>query len=526
MKRAAPGAASGAWTMGVGLAAVAAILWVRFYALSRGLPHEASPDEARAVEAALSWSSAGPAALWPGLLAGVYGLGFGVWSVFGLRRGPADFAALSAFSPAAFLLAARVLAAMLAAAALVVVAKTETRGTDRAGRRPLGAWLLAFAPLAVEQARAGAPDALALLACAGALFAALRHQEGGSGGWLLACGAAAGAACAARLSAFPVLALAPAAWLMRADERERASWSLGAAALAVAAYFCSSPASLLAFPELSAQALETLAGTDWSAEALTAAARAAALAAWSWGGPGSLAGLCSLAGAVLLLRRDARRGVLLAGCAIIGLGGGRAAALPALAVLAGEALSALAGASAPRRLLLALLAVAPGFAVSAAATWRDALPDTRVLAARWLKETVPSGRTVLLDLPAVSPFAIPSREQAEEQALRAEAAGSSRARHLRALAERHPGGGWRLHRLQRAGRASGDFLDVRPGLDPVRALRVDWVVTSNEGVDPARARELATFFSELAEQGELVREFRPEEGKAVGPWLRVWNLRR
>jgi hypothetical protein len=77
-----------------------------------------------------------------------------------------------------------------------------------------------------------------------------------------------------------------------------------------------------------------------------------------------------------------------------------------------------------------------------------------------------------------------------------------------------------------ASQADGDFLDVRPGLDPVRAVRANWVVTSSIGADPRRARELATFFSELASGADLMKEFPFEPGQTAGPWLRVWKLRR
>src|SRR5262249_6611466 len=110
---------------------------------------------------------------------------------------------------------------------------------------------------------------------------------------------------------------------------------------------------------------------------------------------------------------------------------------------------------------------------------------------------------------------------------------------FRAMSEHHPGGGWRVYRVQRSpadlwssprhvaeSQADGDFLDVRPGLDVARAARVDYVVTSSYGADPRRARELATFFSELAEQAELVREFPSQPGSSVGPWLRAFRLRR
>jgi hypothetical protein len=130
-------------------------------------------------------------------------------------------------------------------------------------------------------------------------------------------------------------------------------------------------------------------------------------------------------------------------------------------------------------------------------------------------------------------------EQCEELAARAAAHGSPRARLFRAMAARHPGGGWRVERVRRSPRdlwsaprhvaesqADGDFLDVRPGLDVARAARVDYVVTSSFGADPRRSRELATFFSELAAHADLVREFPSEPGRTVGPWLRVYRLRR
>jgi len=107
------------------------------------------------------------------------------------------------------------------------------------------------------------------------------------------------------------------------------------------------------------------------------------------------------------------------------------------------------------------------------------------------------------------------------------------------MAAKHPGGGYRVFRIQRSARdlwtaprlvaqsqGDGDFLDVRPGLDPVRAVRVDYVITSSIGADPRRTREYATFFDELAAQADLVREFPSEPGKNAGPWLRVYRLRR
>jgi hypothetical protein len=132
-----------------------------------------------------------------------------------------------------------------------------------------------------------------------------------------------------------------------------------------------------------------------------------------------------------------------------------------------------------------------------------------------------------------------TQQQCADLADRAEKNKSSRSRLFRAMASRHPGGGWRIYRVQRAARdlwssskhvaqsqADGDFLDVRPGLDVARAARIDWIVTSSFGADPRRSRELSTFFSELGAQAELVREFPFQAGAVVGPWLRVYHLKR
>ena len=156
-----------------------------------------------------------------------------------------------------------------------------------------------------------------------------------------------------------------------------------------------------------------------------------------------------------------------------------------------------------------------------------------------MRANIPEGETILLDVPHASPRAIPSKEQCADLAARTGAAGSPRAKLWRAMAERHPGGGWRVYRIKRsagdlfsspkhveASQADGDFLDVRPGLDPVRAVRAGWVVTSSFGADPRRARELASFFNELASGADLVKEFPSDPGATMGPWLRVWKLRR
>jgi hypothetical protein len=214
-------------------------------------------------------------------------------------------------------------------------------------------------------------------------------------------------------------------------------------------------------------------------------------------------------------------------------------AYPMLALLAGEGFSALGGAGRARRGLVLALALAPGLYLS----WNfDAallLPDTRAQATEWVTAHIPAGSTLLLDQAHAGPLVLMDKEQCEELAERTARAGSPRARLYRAMAAHHPGGGYRVERIQRSAadlysgpqqvaqtQAEGDYLDVRPGLDVARAARVDYVITSSFGADPRRARELATFFSELPAEADLIQEFPSEPGRNFGPWLRVYRLRR
>jgi hypothetical protein len=340
------------------------------------------------------------------------------------------------------------------------------------------------------------------------------------------------------------------AWMFCAKGRAPTSWLLGALALGAAAFVLGTPYAALDFGRFLA---------DWSDYAdlgrlrphdPAEMARSVAFNLWTFGGAGSPAGAAAVLGAALLARRDPRRLAVLAVpvaayFAVLSMspdGGWQRyllGAFPALALLAGEGLAPLAGDKPGRRALVGALALAPGLLLSFAAVHELLLPDTRALAARWLDENMAQEDSILLDMPHASPRVVPSREQCEELAARTAAAGSPRARLWRAMAERHPGGGRRVYRLARsasdlfsaprhvaASQADADIIDVRPGLDPVRAKRVAWVVTSSHGADPRRSRELASFFSELAAGAELVREFSPAPGSVVGPWLRVWRLKK
>lgn len=526
----------------------------RLVALGYGLPHVYNADEPHVVNMAVSLAkSLRPFSFkyptfWPTVLAAAYGVWFALWSGFGLLRGTLDFAAKFAFDPTGFYLIARGLSAACQLAALALIARLERGGDAR--RWPYGAALLAFSPTLVELAHASKPDSFMLLLVAASTAAALRHQADGRRGWLLASGFLGGLACSTQYTAAPAGLIVPFAWLLCSKGPGPISWLLQAGLAAVAGFALGTPYAFIDHARFA---------SDWNDYAdlgrlrphdAAETARLVLRNLWCFAGEGSLGGAAALLGLGLGVRKNAKRAVLLllpiAVYAVLlsaSFDGGvpryLLGAFPMLALLAGDGLARLGGDKAWRRGLVLALALAPGLYLTARMDRGLLRPDTRAQATEWLNANVPSGSTLLLDQPHAGPLAIMTKEQCEELAARAERNGSPRARLFQAMAARHPGGGYRIFRVQRAARdlwsspkhvalsqADGDFLDVRPGLDVARAARVDYVVTSSFGADPRRARELATFFSELAAEADLVREFPSGPDGAAGPWLRVWRLRR
>jgi hypothetical protein len=526
----------------------------RLIGIGYGLPHVYNADEPHVVNMAVSLAgSLRPFSfkyptLWPTVLAGFYGLWFVLWSGFGLLRGATEFAAKYAFAPDGFYWIARLLAAASQVAAVAMVARVE-RERDPS-RWPYGAALLAAAPILVELGHSAKPDSFMLLLVSGAFAAALRFQSGGRRGWLLASAFMAGLACSAQYTAAPAGLVVPLAWLLRAGGPAPLSWLFQAALASLGGFFVGMPYAFIDSGRFLEDWRDAGAREGFSPHEVAGTARLILRNLWCFAGEGSLAGAGAVLGLALLARRDWRKAALLfvpvaAYVAALApyLDGSNPryllGALPALALLAGEGFSFLGGTSPRRRAAVAVLALAPGLWLSARYDAGLLLPDTRAQATAWLAENVPSGSTLLLDQPHAGPFAIMTREQCADLAERVARNGSPRARLYRAMAAKHPGGGYRIYRIQRSARdlwsaprqvalsqADGDFLDVRPGLDPVRAVRVDYVFTSSYGADPRRTREFATFFDELAAQADLVKEFPSEPGRTVGPWLRVYRLRK
>ena len=538
-----------------GLAFALFAAWLRFSTASYGLPHTYNADEPHLVNMAVSFGSGSLRphsfkypTLWPTLLAGLYGLWFGFWSVFGLRKSPLDFAALYGFAPTGFYLIARLVSAAASLGAVAVMLRWER--TDDKGRWPYAALILAVAPTLVDLAHTAKPDMMMTLFASLAWACALKFQSGGARGWLYASAASVGAACSTQYTAAPIALVVPLAWALREGGAPYFTWLLQAAGFAAAAFFAGSPYVLLEFQRFIAdQADYGDLGRLRPHDAAETAARVLHNM-WTFGGDGSPAGAAALLGLGVLLWKRTKRALLLL-IPIVAYGVVLSysfdgawlrymlGVFPALAVLAGEGLNLLGGQKPWRRAAVAVLALAPGIWMSWAWLAELRLPDTRAQAEEWMIKNIPAGETILLDLPHATPRAIPSKEQCEDLAARTAAAGSPRAKLWKAMADRHPGGGWKIYRVKRqavelfsaprhvaASQADGDFLDVRPGLDPVRAVRAKYVVTSSIGADPRRTREYASFFSELAAGSDLVAEFPFEAGKVRGPWLRVWKLRR
>lgn len=526
----------------------------RLVGLACGLPHVYNADEPHVVNMAVSLSgSLRPYSfkyptLWPELLAACYGVWFVFWSGFGLARGVVDFAARYAFAPTGFYLIARGLSTAAQLAGLAALAHVERR--EKPERWAYGSAALAFSPSLVELAHAAKPDSLMFLLVIGAVAAALRHQKDGRRIWLRLSAFLAGLACSTQYTAAPACLIVPLAWLLCAKGPGPFSWLIEAGFLSALGFTLGTPFAFIDHVRFVA---------DWSdyadlgrlkAHDAAATARLVAANVWSFGGAGSPAGLAAIIGCGSLLRRDPRRTLLLAApiaayAALLSASfdGGvpryLLGAYPMLALFAGEGISVLSGRRRWLGMLLGAALIAPGAVLCWSSDAELLLPDTRAQATQWLASNIPAGAALLLDQPHSGPLAVMSLAQCQELAERLTRAGSPRASLFRAMAARHPGGGYRIVRIQRAAadlwssphhvaqsQADGDFLDVRPGLDVVRAARIDYVFTSSAGADPRRARELATFFTELSAQAELVKEFPAEPGIATGPWLRVYRLRR
>ncbi|MDE2490426.1 MAG: glycosyltransferase family 39 protein [Elusimicrobia bacterium] len=530
--------------------ALALAALVRLLGLCWGLPYTPNADEPHIVDLAVSFGAGTlrPYAfkyptLWPYLLFFLYGLYFLAWSLFGLRRSVADFAVLFAWHPGGFYLIARLAAAVFSLAAPLVLWRMEKD-------RPLAALLLAFSPVVVVEAHSGKPDTLMFLFSCAAWGFALRVLRRGARRDYWLCGTLLGLAATSQFTALPACAVLPLAALLRPGKTD---WRFLAEGIAcgAAAFLLGSPYALI----------EPRFFLSWLGGAGSYAASAASI--WKPGpflaytartlgdfaGPFSIGGALALLGLFVRPRGGGRRALLLAlpvlaYAALLSsplAAGARNprylfAVLPAWALLAADGFEALKSAT-PRRawIWLAALIVLPGLALDLSRDAKMRAPDPRAQAADWIRAHVPEGTALLMDVPHACPHLVMVRPEVEELARRTAASGSPRARLYRAMAAGHPGGGYRIYRIERTAldlgtlpkivalsQADAPMLDVRAGLAPARAAGVRWVVLSSFGARPETSPELAGFFSALKTGATLAKVF-PASSR-FWPTIEIYEL--
>lgn len=537
------------------LAALALGLAFRLWGLFWGLPHQFNADEPHLVNLAVSFGggSLRPYAfkypsLWPYLLFVAYGLYFLVWSGLGLLHKVSEFAGYFGWHPGPFYLMGRLMSAAASLVAVYVTWRIERR--ERAV--PWAALLLALSPAVVDVGRTLKPDSIMLLFCALGWFFALKTLDDGGRRPRLWSGLFFGLALSSQFTALPAaLALPLAHFLSR--KPKKAAWLLEGLGLFAVGFLLGTPYALLDFQRFrfwtSMHGVEaTTALGQWSRAGV---AKGVLKNLWELGGPGSIAGAAAVVGLVLGVKRDPRRTALLAlpvaayalvlssfpdgGWSRYLLGG-----FPALALLAAEGLSLAEGRG--RALLVTLvlvLTLVPAGVRDGVEGRRMSLPDTRELAQAYVEAKLPAGTALLLDEPHAGPELAMTKDELESLAEKTKAAGSPRWKLFEAMARSHPGGGYRLLRIERTAKDLGTYhpkqvelsqadapvVDVRPGLDFVRAQRVDYVMTSSYGAALERAPELVEFFRELQSQAPLEAVFTPVPGELEGPALRLYRLK-
>ena len=525
------------------LAAVGAAA-LRLWGIDWGLPNTMNADEPHLVNLAVSFGAGSlrPYSLkyptfWPYALFALYGVYF--LSRGGLGRGVAEFASHFAWHPGAFYLLARLLAAAASLFGCWVIYKEEERNDPEA--LPWAALLLAVSPVIVELAHSAKPDCwMFLWACLGwryALRLSARRDYWLSGFYF-------GLAAASQYTAAPAFGALIVAGLLRREPIRVVEGAL-AAALGV---FITAPFVLLDLPRVLAGMRDMQALMALKPYAFSTMAPLVLKNAWYFAGPG-VAGFAALMGIVSLLYRDRARALVLASVPLFYIvflsrhhDGGWArymlAGFPGLALLAAEGFETIRRRRSSFGATVVLLfgALGPAALADVHMDRRMSLPDTRAAAAEWLRGNVAEGTTLLLDVPHASPDLPMTKEQLNDLAAKTRATGSPRARFYEAMARSHPGGGYKIFRMTRdpAGLSAGpkhveqsqaDYpvLDISSGLAAAIKAGVAYVVTTDFG---ASAAEAPQFFAELEKQATLKATYAPQEGKADGPILKIYNLKK
>ena len=408
----------------VALLAVALVL--RLWAINHGLPYVFNPDEElhfvpRAVE--MIGGSQNPGYFEnPPALTYLFNAVFRLRFTDGFPFGDGDFVRAFRMDPEAAFITARVVVALIGTSVVAFAWWAGKRYFDkRVGL--VAAALIAFSFLPVFYSKQALNDVVTLAPVALALVACLAvYERGGRRDWLIA-GGVIGLATAVKYTAGGMLALLALAALFRvrdeSDSRRAAiEGLLFAGVVFAAAFLVLNPFSLLDFSEFksqlggqSAQGANAKLGQD------DVPAPVYYLWTLTWG-LGWLPAIAAAAGAVLALKEERRKGLLLIAFPLIlfvvlsfqGRYFGRwlMPAYPALVVLAGYAAVRLADAipkpaNAGRAfapVVLAVIAgalVAQGLMSSIRVDRVLAKDDTREQARDWLLTNVPGGQKIVFE---------------------------------------------------------------------------------------------------------------------------------
>lgn len=528
--------------------------FLRLAGAGYGLPAVFNGDEPHHVGVAISFGrgSLNPGifkypTLWMYALFAVYAAGFVLWSGAGMGRSAERFGELFVWQPGVFYLAGRLLAAAFSLGGLWWVYRAGGLVAGRAA----GVWaaaLLAVSPSMVESAHAAKPESLMFFLAAWSLWHAMAYARLGGLGRLFLCASATGLAVSSQYTAAPLAVLVPTAWWARrllcpgGGEGPRVL----AAALAIVplAFLAGSPFVLLDAPSFLRDLRDGWAA--YGAGHATAAGWRPLVNLAGFSAPWPLGAAAISLGAVWLGRRRlAQAACLVAPCAAsvlflsMQVVGGNSrylhGAFPAAAILASLGLGAALGRRNPwlKSAAYALLLL-PGAWSSFHFDKELILPDTRSMAAEWIREHLPAGARILSDHESDSPRIAMSRDFALRLYEKTRASGHPRQQYYKLMASGHPGGGYEVYQVLREASelvvgpeharwssAGRPVLDVRAGLARAREAGMEVVVLTSHG---AARNEDEPYVRQTRREGLLLAEFRSESGRIRGPLIEIYRI--
>jgi hypothetical protein len=536
-------------------------LAVRLLGIGFGFPNLVFADESHHVNVAMSFGSGhlNPhifkyPTLWMYVLFALYGIYFLLWSGFGLLHSPMDFAGLFAWKAWTFYLLARVAAAVSGVALPYFVYQSALKLYRSKRAAILSASLAAFSPDIVFFAKHAKPDTLMLSLVAAALYALILYQEEMNTRNLYLGACLFGLACSTQYTAGLAV---PYLFLVAMFTKEPLAGRLSirlirtfkATTLLFTAFFLGSPFTLIDrntfWGDLASLRSYGTAGLGLGAGRtgfLALRHFCQCLGPTSWGGFLLVLLLLSL------LRWPNRKTLLLlvpviAGVIFLACQSRDAAPVnyafclfPFLFLAMGALGAALENTSGPLALVIMGALTLPNAIEGARVAKYFLVKDTRLQASQWIASNIRSGSTLLLDQPYAGPTLFPTKEQAERLLEKNKERGNIRWRYFEALLRRHPGGGYRILRVDRnwkealsplkrqteAAHDADEWLDVEKGIDVLKKAGVDYVVWSSAGSTRANMPRLSRFFDDLESNVPLVKEFDPQS--PYSPIIRIYAV--